>query len=169
MITSSGHLFRTYSRTIDGPSILRPTNASLRFDVDIDFGHFLGNFKYALGLPRERDPFVFTPEMAFVMGNCQSERFMVFEDLCCRAYNVIRSHGQLFISLFELMVPAKVPELSHVSDIQYLREQLSLDLSDKDATVKFKTEIQNSLSTPSRRLDNWAHNIKHAYGIEFNS
>jgi hypothetical protein len=33
---------------------------------DIDFGHFLGNFKKKFGFNRERSAFVFTPEMAFV-------------------------------------------------------------------------------------------------------
>lgn len=30
----------------------------------IDFGHFLGNIKKKYGIKRERDPFVFTKEMA---------------------------------------------------------------------------------------------------------
>jgi hypothetical protein len=30
----------------------------------IDFGHFLGNIKKKFGITRERDPFVFTKEMA---------------------------------------------------------------------------------------------------------
>lgn len=34
----------------------------------IDFGHFLGNFKKKFGVNRERAAFVFTPEMAYVMG-----------------------------------------------------------------------------------------------------
>jgi phosphatidylinositol kinase/protein kinase (PI-3 family) len=34
----------------------------------IDFGHFLGNFKKKFGIKREKAPFVFTPDFAFVMG-----------------------------------------------------------------------------------------------------
>ena len=34
----------------------------------IDFGHFLGNFKSKFGIKRERAPFVFTPDFAYVLG-----------------------------------------------------------------------------------------------------
>lgn len=43
MITKEGHLFH------------------------IDFGHFLGNFKKKFGFNRERCPFVFTPDMEYVL------------------------------------------------------------------------------------------------------
>lgn len=37
--------------------------------LHIDFGHFLGNLKQKFGINRERDPFVFTPEVAeFING-----------------------------------------------------------------------------------------------------
>lgn len=48
MVTKDGHLFH------------------------IDFGHFLGNFKKKFGVNRERAAFVFTPEMAFVMGGSKT-------------------------------------------------------------------------------------------------
>jgi len=51
MLTKSGHLFH------------------------IDFGHFLGHFKSKFGIKRERAPFVFTEEMAFVMGGKNSDKF----------------------------------------------------------------------------------------------
>lgn len=34
----------------------------------IDFGHFLGNVKTKFGIKRERDPFVFTGEMAYFIN-----------------------------------------------------------------------------------------------------
>ena len=53
----------------------------------IDFGHFLGNFKVKFGINRERAPFVFTDEMAYVMGGKEGEKFGFFENLCVKAYN----------------------------------------------------------------------------------
>lgn len=42
----------------------------------IDFGHFLGHFKSKFGFNRERSAFVFTPEMAEVMGGKGSKKFI---------------------------------------------------------------------------------------------
>ena len=50
----------------------------------IDFGHFLGNFKEKFGMKRgfklilERAPFVFTEEMAYLMGGREGEDFLIF-------------------------------------------------------------------------------------------
>lgn len=73
----------------------------------IDFGHFLGNFKKKLGVKRERAPFVFTPDFAYVMGGKDSEGFMKFVDLCCSAYNVVRKSAPLFINLFAMVKKRK--------------------------------------------------------------
>jgi phosphatidylinositol-4,5-bisphosphate 3-kinase len=139
MVAQSGHLFH------------------------IDFGHFLGNFKSKFGINRERSPFVFTPEMAYVMRSTEEREstYAIFEKMCCDAYNMIRSHANLFINMFILMVPAGMPELLDRSDITYLREMLSLELSNDQANAKFIAEIKNSLNTVSRRIDNWIHNLKH--------
>jgi phosphatidylinositol-4,5-bisphosphate 3-kinase len=77
----------------------------------IDFGHFLGNFKYQFGIRRERTAFVFTPEMAYVMGGDKSEDFNKFEKYCFRAFSILRRNGNTLINLFSLMVPAGMPEL----------------------------------------------------------
>ncbi|KUF99207.1 Adenylate cyclase [Phytophthora nicotianae] len=47
----------------------------------IDFGHFLGHLKYyKLGIRRERTPFVFTNEMAYVLGGVEGKDFAKFVD-----------------------------------------------------------------------------------------
>ncbi|GMI29478.1 hypothetical protein TrRE_jg5350, partial [Triparma retinervis] len=152
MITRSGHLFH------------------------IDFGHFLGNFKSKFGYKRERAPFVFTPEMAYVMGNKDTTfgfpdwmmkgkdpriGFPEFEKMCCQAYNVLREHSNLLINLFILVTPAAMPELLEKNDVEYLRDMLSCELTSAQADKKFKGEIAKSLRTVSRRFDNWIHNMKH--------
>lgn len=53
-----------------------------------------------------------------------------------------------------------MPELSDESDIEYLKMRLSLDLSEQEATNKFKREIDDSLNSTSRKIDNVFHNMK---------
>jgi hypothetical protein len=65
------------------------------------------------------------------------------------------------MNLFLLVTPAAMPELLEREDIQYLKEMLSAELSDSQADKKFRKEIKMSLSTVSRRFDNWIHNMKH--------
>ena len=56
----------------------------------IDFGHFLGNFKFQFGVRRERSAFVFTAEMLRVMGDRDSATFKQFMELCCRGLHTLR-------------------------------------------------------------------------------
>jgi len=130
MVTESGHLFH------------------------IDFGHFLGNFKSKFGIKRERAPFVFTPEMAYVLG---TDGYVKFEGICCKAYNMLRAKTSLLISLFLLMVPAGMPELLEEQDIEYLQVKLEGSLNDAEAEISFRKEIKQSLNTMSRQFDNFIH------------
>lgn len=82
MVTKEGHLFH------------------------IDFGHFLGNFKSKFGFNRERSAFVFTPEMAFVMGGRKyksSPLFKTFKECCFKAFNTLRKHAATLENLFLLV------------------------------------------------------------------
>lgn len=61
---------------------------------------------YDIYLPcRDRAPFVFTSDMAYVIngGDKPSSRFHDFVDLCCQAYNLIRKHTHLFLNLLGLV------------------------------------------------------------------
>jgi len=72
----------------------------------IDFGHFLGNFKTKFGIKRERENFVFTPAMAYVMGGTnfrKSDSFKFFQQHCVQAYNILRKNARYLISLFMLV------------------------------------------------------------------
>ncbi|CAD8121098.1 unnamed protein product [Paramecium sonneborni] len=136
MLTESGHLFH------------------------IDFGHFLGNFKTKYGINRERTPFVFTQEMAYVMGGVQGQNFKRFEDFCTKAYNQIRQHGHLLINIFLMNLSAGMPELQEIADIEYLREKLQLGIGEQQATELFRKEITTSLNDMWRKIDNLIHNFK---------
>ena len=50
-----------------------------------------------------------------------------------------------------------MPELREESHIEYLKMRLSLDLGEEDATKKFKKEIEESLNTIWRKIDNFFH------------
>lgn len=130
----------------------------------IDFGHFLGNFKSKFGVNRERAAFVFTPEMAFVIGGKRfrkSKRYHKFLEYCSDAYRIIRENAQILEMLFLLMVPAGMPELMIEGDIHYLRDKLFLNQSPEEADKHLKDEIDTSLSCTYRRFDNLLHTIKH--------
>jgi len=127
----------------------------------IDFGHFLGNYKKKFGFKRERAPFVFTPDFAFVMGGRDSSDFNLFIDLCCTAYNIVRKHASVFINLFAMMLSTGIPELTCVDDITYLRDALLLDYTDDKAREKFKALIYESLTTFTTQVNNAIHIIAH--------
>ena len=77
----------------------------------IDFGHAYGNFMKWKGIKRERAPFVFTPDFAFVMGGRDSNTFHRFVATCGKAYNILRHNAHLFINLFAMMLSTGMPEL----------------------------------------------------------
>lgn len=154
--------------------------------LHIDFGHFLENKKSKFGYKRERDPFVFTPEIAYfvngqsitkkskytnneqitpeehemigasvlsnedldppksnnpqpnvVVDEYKTANYYYFEDLCCRAYNILRANANQLINLFLIMLSAGMPELKHKEEIEALVIKLDLNLSEREAAKKF--------------------------------
>lgn len=107
----------------------------------IDFGHILGNFKSKFGIKRERTFFVFSRDFANVINYNNRENFKRFEDLCAEAYNIVRQHGNELIELFMMMLSAGMPELTKVTDIQYLKDRINFNFTPKEAANHFKEEI----------------------------
>jgi len=133
----------------------------------IDFGHFLGNKKKKMGVNRERDPFVFTQEMAFIVGGGQQKftetaSYKKFKELCGKAFNSLRQNASMIETLFACMVSANMPELMKVEDVEFARLQLDLDLSEKEAADVFMKAVDSAVSTTSRRIDNFFHELKHS-------
>jgi phosphatidylinositol kinase/protein kinase (PI-3 family) len=81
-------------------------------------------------IARDKIRFVFTPEMAYVMGGSsyrKSSHFKKFLDFCAKAFLTLRKNANLLENLFGLMVAAGMPELIKESDIYYMRDKLLLN------------------------------------------
>ncbi|XP_011813612.1 PREDICTED: phosphatidylinositol 4,5-bisphosphate 3-kinase catalytic subunit beta isoform [Colobus angolensis palliatus] len=133
----------------------------------IDFGHILGNFKSKFGIKRERVPFILTYDFIHVIqqgktGN--TEKFGRFRQCCEDAYLILRRHGNLFITLFALMLTAGLPELTSDKDIQYLKDSLALGKSEEEALKQFKQKFDEALRESWTTKVNWmAHTVRKDY------
>ncbi|XP_060098149.1 phosphatidylinositol 4,5-bisphosphate 3-kinase catalytic subunit beta isoform [Heteronotia binoei] len=133
----------------------------------IDFGHILGNFKSKFGIKRERVPFILTYDFIHVIQQGKTEnteKFCRFRQCCEGAYLVLRRHGNLFITLFALMLTAGLPELTSVKDIQYLKDSLALGKSEEEALKQFKQKFDEALRESWTTKVNWmAHTVRKDY------
>uniref|UniRef100_K1RFP1 phosphatidylinositol 3-kinase n=1 Tax=Magallana gigas TaxID=29159 RepID=K1RFP1_MAGGI len=130
----------------------------------IDFGHFLGNFKSKLNIKRERVPFILTSHFEYVIkrGEKDKENFDRFQRICEQAYMIIRSQGALLIRLFMMMLSAGIPQLTNVSDVDYLKDTLALDLTEEEARKKFIDKLKEAKNKSWSTSVNWAlHNMAH--------
>ncbi|XP_078522239.1 phosphatidylinositol 4,5-bisphosphate 3-kinase catalytic subunit beta isoform isoform X2 [Lissotriton helveticus] len=133
----------------------------------IDFGHILGNFKSKFKIKRERGPFILTYDFIHVIqqgktGN--TEKFGRFRQCCEDAYLILRRNGNLFITLFALMLTAGLPELTCVKDIQYLKDSLALGKTEDDALKQFKQKFDEALRESWTTKVNWmAHTMRKDY------
>ncbi|XP_051932001.1 phosphatidylinositol 4-phosphate 3-kinase C2 domain-containing subunit beta isoform X1 [Hippocampus zosterae] len=127
----------------------------------IDFGKFLGHAQMFGNIKRDRAPFVFTSDMAYVIngGDKPSSRFHDFVDLCCEAYNLIRKHAHLFLNLLGLMLSCGIPELSDIDDLKYVYDALRPHESEADATMYFTRLIESSLGSVATKLNFFIHNL----------
>jgi hypothetical protein len=128
----------------------------------IDFGHIMGNFKSKFGIKRERSLFVFTPQMADVMGGPTGGPYREFVNLSKRAYNILRRSGDLLITLFSLMVGCGIPELEDIHEVDWLRTHLRFGLSDEESGAHYEKILSEALATRSRQVDDMFHMIAHS-------
>ncbi|CAE7583189.1 pikB [Symbiodinium microadriaticum] len=128
----------------------------------IDFGHFLGNFKWKYGIKRERAPFVFTPAFASVLGGEGSHTYRKFEEMAVQAFNILRKNSSLLVTLFSLMLSCGIPELQREDDIAYLRDNLMISETDEVAGHRLKELISQCLNTRTTQLNDAVHLLAHA-------
>ena len=126
----------------------------------IDFGHILGNFKWKMGVKRERAPFVFTHAMKAVMAG--PDQYEAFVDLCCDVYNILREHSMLLVSLFSLAIPCNLPELQEEKDVLWIYEKLLVGADEDEAADHFRKQLDISLKTRGTRINDAAHMLAHA-------
>ncbi|GFY57943.1 phosphatidylinositol 4-phosphate 3-kinase C2 domain-containing subunit alpha [Trichonephila inaurata madagascariensis] len=126
----------------------------------IDFGKFLGDSQMFGNIKRDRTPFVLTSDMAYVIngGDKPSKKFQYFIDLCCQAFNIIRSHRNVFFNLFSLMVSSDIPGMS-INAVTYIERALLPNMSEAEATVHFTHMIQESLKSWFTQFNFFIHNL----------
>ncbi|XP_055378493.1 phosphatidylinositol 4-phosphate 3-kinase C2 domain-containing subunit alpha [Condylostylus longicornis] len=126
----------------------------------IDFGKFLGDAQMFGNFKRDRTPFVLTSDMAYVIngGDKPSTKFHHFVDLCCRAFNIIRNHGDLLLHMLALMATAGIPGVT-ADAVQYVRKALLPAQSNPEAAASFAKMIQFSLKSWFTQFNFFLHNI----------
>ncbi|KAL0228840.1 hypothetical protein GEMRC1_013460 [Eukaryota sp. GEM-RC1] len=132
----------------------------------IDFGHFLGNYKYFHGIPREKAPFVFTPDFAFALGYYKKSKsttsnYVQFVDYAVAAFKVLRNHSRIPVNALQLMIHSGLPELMSELDVEWVLTSLFLDITDDEVDVKFERLIDESLNAISTVLNNAVHMMAH--------
>jgi hypothetical protein len=80
-----------------------------------------------------------------------------FELMAERAFLIVRDNADVFINLLVLMLVSGMEELS-MDSIDFMKRALFLDVTEEEASLAFKSEIQKARKTTTmRKFDNFAH------------
>jgi phosphatidylinositol-4,5-bisphosphate 3-kinase len=122
----------------------------------IDFGHFLGHFKYKMGIKRERAPFVFTSQFKSVLD--VKGYYDKFKQKLHEAYKILREHSDVLVTLLRILICTDIPELTE-KDIEYLNQSLVLNYSPKEADKFLDDKLKESIDSWSVPINFWIHYI----------
>ncbi|GMR62071.1 hypothetical protein PMAYCL1PPCAC_32266, partial [Pristionchus mayeri] len=126
----------------------------------IDFGKYMGDWQMAGGFKRDRVPFVFTPEMYYVVnqGPRQTADYQVFIDYCTKAFNSLRAKHPTLMNLLKLMACSGIPGINQDS-ITFVENNLMLSMSENEACVQFTEMLQQSLKSAFPRINFAIHTV----------
>ena len=126
----------------------------------IDFGYILGKDPKPFPAPMR-----IVKEMIEAMGGVNGEPYRMFQRYCCEAYNILRKSVNLFLSLFNLMIGARIPDMMNDYEkcMLFLEERFRLDLSDELAVHHIQQVINDSASAVMPQVIEAAHRIAQAF------
>jgi phosphatidylinositol-4-phosphate 3-kinase len=126
----------------------------------IDFNKFLGDAQMFGNFKRDRVPFVLTSDMAYVINNGekQSDKFQLFVDLCCQAFNILRKNSNLFLNLFALLSRSGIPGVSEGA-ARYIQRALLPGSTEAQAAAMFTRMIEDSLRSVFTQFNFFIHNL----------
>lgn len=162
LLSSVGYAVAT---CVLGVTDRHPGNIMIQDDghfFHVDFGHFLGNFKKFNGIQTEDAPFHFISSYVEILDGKKSIYFKTFLTSSADALNILRKNAKLLITLLVLMIGTGIPELQKLEDIQYFKDMLFLDSTEKEAGEKFKELTIRSLKSWKTYLKAKFHNEKEA-------
>ena len=118
----------------------------------IDFGHFLGHFKYKMGIKRERAPFVFTRQFQYVLGGDDSDLFKKFKEKMNQGYAILRKNKDVILTLLRMLLCTGIPELNEKS-LKFLETSLAMRKTDKEASDFIEKKLYESMDSVSTKLN----------------
>ena len=82
--------------------------------------------------------------------------------MCIDAFKTLRNRGNLFITVFALLLSSGIPELESPSDLNYIRDSLAMTKDENTATSLFNKAFEEASKSLSTVL-NWAiHSVIHS-------
>jgi phosphatidylinositol-4,5-bisphosphate 3-kinase len=120
-----------------------------------------------LNIDRETRTFYFNPALAYAIDKGKGKKDdpedeRSFEQLCGKAYNILRSNANILISLLLSMLGTGIPELQQPSDVEYVKETLNLGLDRNKAVKVFASLLQKAAKSKRRILNDILHASKHS-------